>query len=74
MGWVVVIAFKPLYEVLSVQNAMDILWWLIAGGLFYTVGAILYSIKKVEFMHAVWHLFVLGGSICHSYAIYLIAK
>lgn len=74
MGWVVVVAFKPLIDVLSAQNSMNILWWLIAGGLFYTVGAILYSIKKVEFMHAVWHLFVLGGSVCHAYAIYLIAR
>lgn len=72
MGWVVVIAFKPLTDVLSAQNAMEILWWLIAGGLFYTVGAVIYLLKKVEFMHALWHLFVLGGSVCHAIAIGLI--
>jgi len=70
MGWVVVIAFKPLMDVLSANNSMNVLWWLIAGGVFYTVGAILYSFKKIEFMHAIWHLFVLGGSVCHALAIW----
>jgi len=70
MGWVVVIAFKPLMDVLSVSNSLNVLWWLIAGGLFYTVGAVLYSMKRIEFMHAIWHLFVLGGSICHVMAIW----
>jgi len=70
MGWVVVIAFKPLMEVLSINNSMPALYWLIGGGLFYTVGAVLYSFKKIEYMHAVWHLFVLGGSVCHALAIW----
>jgi hemolysin III len=73
MGWVVVIAFKPLIDVLSASGSMLVFWWLVAGGLSYTVGAIIYSIKKIEFMHAVWHLFVLGGSICHAIAISLIS-
>ena len=73
MGWVVVIAFKPLVDVLSAHNSMDIFWLLVAGGLFYTLGAIIYLLKKIEFMHAIWHLFVLGGSVCHAYAIWLIA-
>jgi hemolysin III len=72
MGWVVVIAFKPLYDVLLANNSITVLWWLIAGGLFYTVGAIIYSFKKIEYMHAIWHLFVLGGSVCHAIAIWLI--
>lgn len=70
MGWVVVIAFKPLMEVLSSQNSMNALYWLVGGGLFYTVGAVLYSFKKIEYMHAIWHLFVLGGSVCHALAIW----
>ena len=70
MGWVVVIAFKPLLDVLSANNSMNALWWLIGGGLFYTVGAVLYSFKKIEYMHAIWHLFVLGGSVCHALAIW----
>lgn len=74
MGWVVVIAFKPLIDVLSAIGNMDVFWWLVAGGLSYTLGAVVYSIKKIEFMHAIWHLFVLGGSISHAIAIYLIVQ
>jgi len=70
MGWVVVIAFKPLMDVLSANNSMTALYWLICGGLFYTIGAVLYSFKKVQYMHAIWHLFVLGGSVCHVMAIW----
>ena len=72
MGWVVVIAFKPLMDVLSANNSMPAFYWLIGGGLFYTLGAIIYSLKKIEYMHAIWHLFVLGGSVCHAMAIYSI--
>jgi len=72
MGWVVVFALKPLMDVLSVSDSMNAFYWLIGGGLFYTVGAIIYSLKKIEFMHAIWHLFVLGGSVCHALAIYSI--
>jgi hemolysin III len=70
MGWVVVIAFKPLIDSLTLTNSMNVLWWLIGGGIFYTVGAVLYSLKKIEYMHAIWHLFVLGGSVCHFVAIW----
>lgn len=70
MGWVVVFAFKPLIDVLSVSGSMNVFWWLVGGGLFYTVGAVVYLLKKIEFMHAIWHLFVLGGSICHACAIW----
>ena len=70
MGWVVVIAFKPLIDSLSATNSMEVLWWLIGGGLFYTVGAVLYQFKKIPYMHAIWHLFVLGGSVCHFVAIW----
>ncbi len=74
MGWAVVVAFKPLYDVLSVHLALDILWWLIAGGLAYTVGAVIYAIKKNEFSHTLWHVFVLCGALCHTVSIYLISK
>jgi len=70
MGWVVVFAFKPMIDVFTANGSMNVLWWLIAGGLFYTVGAILYSFKKIQYMHAIWHLFVLGGSVCHALAIW----
>lgn len=72
MGWVVVVAFKPLIHSLTITNSMPVLYWLVGGGLFYTVGAILYSFKKIQYTHAIFHLFVLGGSICHFVAIWLI--
>jgi hemolysin III len=45
--------------------------WLAAGGIFYTVGVIFYVMKNVPYTHAVWHLFVLAGSICHFFAVLL---
>ena len=70
MGWVVVFAFKPLIDSLSTTNSMEVFWWLVGGGVFYTVGAVLYQFKKIPYMHAIWHLFVLGGSVCHFVAIW----
>jgi hemolysin III len=66
MGWIVVFAIKPLINSLSAEG----LWWLMAGGLAYTVGAILYSIKKIKFNHAIFHMFVLLGSFCHFVSVY----
>ena len=68
MGWIIVLAFKPLYDAVGLHAIL----WLIAGGVVYTVGAILYHIgAKEKYFHSVWHFFVLGGSICHFFAIYL---
>ncbi len=66
MGWIIVFAIKPLIANLS----SDGLFWLVAGGLAYTLGAILYSIKKIKFNHAIFHIFVLMGSICHFVSVY----
>ncbi|PCI34093.1 MAG: hemolysin D [Flavobacteriaceae bacterium] len=66
MGWIIVLAIKPLIENLSVEG----LWWLLAGGVSYTVGAVLYSINKLPFNHAVFHFFVLFGSLAHFISIY----
>ena len=66
MGWIIIFAVKPLIANLSTEGLI----WLVAGGLSYTIGAIIYSIKKVPFNHAIFHLFVLGGSICHFVAVY----
>jgi len=66
MGWAGVLMIGPLAAVLP-QAAV---YWLIAGGLFYTVGAIFYAVKSVAYFHAVWHVFVLAGSACHFVAIY----
>ena len=70
MGWVVVVAFKPLIDSLTATDSMNVFWWLVGGGIFYTVGAVLYQFKTVPYMHAIWHLFVLGGSICHFVGIW----
>ena len=66
MGWQIVFAISPLLENLSEKG----LFWLFAGGVFYTVGAVLYSIKKIPYNHAIFHFFVLGGSISHFVSIY----
>ncbi len=65
MGWICVFALKPLLENMPAAGIR----WLVAGGLCYTVGAIIYLFKRVPYHHAVWHLFVLAGSICHYFAI-----
>lgn len=72
MGLIVLIAFKPLTEVARVQNAINTVVWLIVGGLFYIAGAIIYATAKREFVHALFHIFVLLGLASHIYAAYLI--
>lgn len=66
MGWQVVFFIKPLMNSLSSEG----LEFLFAGGVFYTVGAILYSIKKLPYNHAVFHVFVLLGGLSHFLGIY----
>ncbi len=65
MGWLVVVAIQPL--VASIAPAG--LWLLVAGGLCYTVGTVFYVLRRVPYMHAVWHVFVLAGSILHFLAV-----
>ena len=74
MGWVVIIAFKPLLDVCRQTDSMDVLYWLIGGGLFYTVGCIFYFLDKYKYMHPIWHFFVLGGSVCHFVSVYLLVR
>lgn len=66
MGLQIVFVIKPLIEKLPEAG----LEYLFAGGVFYTVGAILYSIKKIPFNHAIFHFFVILGSISHYIAVY----
>ncbi len=66
MGWVAFFGIKYVYLAISFKGFL----WLITGGLFYTIGAIIYAIKKPNFgnmlgFHEIWHLFVLGGAISH---------
>jgi len=67
MGWMAVFIWKPLME--TVNRSFIIL--MISGGLSYTLGTIVYGMKKIPFYHAVWHLFVLAGSVLLFLAIYL---
>jgi len=66
MGWAGLLMISPLAAVLDVAG----IYWVIAGGVFYTVGAIFYAVKSVAYFHAIWHLFVMAGSACHFVAIY----
>lgn len=65
MGWVIIIAIKPLLEVMTPLS----LWLLVAGGVFYTVGVIFYAIKKIKYFHSIWHIFTILGSTCHYFSI-----
>jgi hemolysin III len=67
MGWSCVIAIKPLLEVLPMSG----FYWLLAGGLFYTIGITFYALdSKFRHFHGIWHLFVLAGSISHYITIF----
>ena len=65
MGWLVVIAAKPVIT----HVPFTALIWLLAGGLAYTGGVIFFAAKRIPYSHAIWHLFVLAGSICHYFAV-----
>ena len=66
MGWLIVFAIKPLVQNLPIEGLL----WLLGGGISYTVGAILYSIKSIKYNHAIFHVFVLLGSFCHFIAVF----
>ncbi|MEO0559600.1 MAG: hemolysin III family protein [Bacteroidota bacterium] len=65
MGWLVLIAIRPMLASLPPTSIA----WLVAGGLSYTLGTIFYMSKRIPYTHAIWHLFVLGGSVCHFIAV-----
>ena len=77
MGWLIIIAWFPLMRVLPKGG----FFWLVLGGIFYTVGAVIFNIKRLNFTHQfgaheLWHLFVMAGSFCHfwmmlKYVLYL---
>ncbi len=66
MGWLVVFAGDELAASLSPTGLI----LLIAGGVTYTLGVAFYAINAIPFNHAIWHLFVMGGSTCHYFAVY----
>ncbi|MDR7191610.1 PAQR family membrane homeostasis protein TrhA [Luteimonas terrae] len=65
MGWLVVIAIGPVAAALDTWT----LSWIIAGGVFYTLGTFFYMRDSIPYAHAIWHLFCIGGSVCHYVAV-----
>src|SRR3546814_17772711 len=65
MGWLVIVAIRP------VMAALDgwMLGWLLAGGLFYTLGTVFYHRESIRYSHALWHLFCIAGRVCHYVAV-----
>ncbi len=65
MGWLIIMDFSYLIDHVSSQT----LWFLILGGGLYTLGTIFYAGNKIPYNHAIWHVFVLGGSIFHFFSV-----
>lgn len=66
MGWLIVFDFSTLADRMDTNGLL----LLFAGGLAYTVGIVFYAIEKIPYNHVIWHLFVLGGAICHFFMIF----
>lgn len=67
MGWLAVVAIKPLVASLDARS----LALVVAGGLAYTLGLVFYAWKRLPYSHAIWHVFVLAGSVLHFFAVLL---
>jgi hemolysin III len=70
MGWMSVVAIKPMIDSLSFSQLM----WILAGGVLYTAGTPFYAWKSRRYTHAIWHLFVLGGVACHFVAVLSVVR
>jgi hemolysin III len=64
MGWLIIFAFDPLLRGMPAAG----IWWLVGGGLAYSLGVVFFAWGRLPFNHAIWHLFVMGGSMCHVLA------
>lgn len=69
MGWMIILAFPDMVNVMKANNAMFGIYLMIAGGIFYSVGTLFYLNKKIKYFHSIWHVFVLLGTVCHFVAI-----
>ena len=65
MGWLAIVAVRPLMQHVPANG----LWWLVAGGVCYTGGVLFFVWERLRYSHALWHLFVLAGSVCHAWAV-----
>jgi hemolysin III len=65
MGWVILLAIKPLYQGVSTTTFV----LLIAGGISYTAGTFFFMNHRIKFNHGIWHVFVLGGSVLHFFSV-----
>jgi hemolysin III len=70
MGWLVVLAIRPLLARMSTAGLL----WLLSGGLCYTFGVVFYAWERLRYGHFAWHLFVFAGSVCHFFAILWYAR
>jgi hemolysin III len=66
MGWMSIFVLKPIIT----NMPAEIFWWMLAGGLFYTLGVPFFATRKLKYSHTIWHCFVLAGTFCHFIVIY----
>ncbi len=67
MGWLIVVAAPQMAAAIGPHGMA----WLVAGGVSYSAGAIFYVVDRIPFNHAIWHVFVLVGGICHFFGVAL---
>lgn len=67
MGWLIMFKIGVLVQLLAPAGV----WLLVAGGLCYTIGTVFYLLKKVKWMHSIWHIWVLAGTVCHFLAVFM---
>jgi len=66
MGWAIIVAMKPLYEAIGSTG----IWLLVAGGLAFTIGACIYLLKNLKYVHVIFHIFVMIGTALMYFAVY----
>lgn len=64
LGWFIIWAFPSILRIMKANDKIAGVYWLLGGGLFYTIGTIFYILKKKKFFHSIWHIFVLLGTVC----------
>jgi hemolysin III len=65
MGWLIILDFNTVLAPIEFKG----IFLLIVGGLLYSIGTVFYSLKKLKYSHAIWHVFVMGGSVSHYFLV-----